>query len=322
MADAAFLRSSEAIELTVASAVQAGELRQLADGRAAYLKKASGAAAADANVKFTTVDQVTIPKTTGMCFLDGGKVFWDYSASKGHYKAVDDQDFYAGTAVGDAALNDTTMTVNLNVHPHYNVDVSRDSFITAIVGTQALGGLGLLRRGGAHNFTLDATNEAQKLDILSKNGFATAANAIVEFAFTVPSDGAGTVVDVNVGVANTTHATDADSITRYLFMHLDANATAIRFQSTDGTTTVASADSTATYAEGQTAAVRKEVWFDFRNPADVQVYVDAVNVLPATVFNVSLSAATWLLLAHIEKSASTDTYSFDLEWLRQRTARQ
>ncbi len=257
-----------------------------------------------------------------MCFLDGGPAYWDFSASACHYKQVDDQDFAIGSFVGDAALNDTSCTVNLNVAPRYKIDVSRDPFITAIIGTQALGGLALLRRGGAHDIVIDASNEAQKVDILSMDGFSIDSNPIVEFDFDVPSDGAGTVVDVNVGVANTTHASNADSITRYLFMHLDANATAIKFQSTDGSTTVAATDSTKTYTEGQTVVTRKTVWMDFRNKADVQIYVDGVNVLPATVFDLSAVAATMYLLCHVEKSASTDTYEFLLGSLRARTAKQ
>ena len=61
---------------------------------------------------------------------------------------------------------------------------------------------------------------------------------------------------------------------------------------------------------------------DLRNPADVQIYVDGVLVLDATAFNIDASAATWKLLAHIEKSSSTDAYDFDLEWLRVRFAEQ
>jgi hypothetical protein len=171
---------------------------------------------------------------------------------------------------------------------------------------------------------ISATNEAQKVDALSVDGFAPqTANAVVEFAFEVPSDGAGTVVDVSVGAASGTHASDADAITSHLFMHLDANSPNINFQSKDGTTTVASTDSTIDYTEGQALANRVEVWFDMRDPSDVQVYVNGANVLPNTVFNVAAAAAaSWSLLMHVEKSASTDTYEFQLDWLRARFSEQ
>lgn len=274
---------------------------------------------------FTTHGEYRLQKTSGITFLKGGRVYWDYSANTATYKKVNDRDFYLGRATEDAASTGPTVNVALNIDPPYDLDLMRDPFTTAIVGTQALTttGLQLLRRGGALDFLLSATNEAQKIDCLGQDGFAAGgANAIVEFAFTVPSDGAGTVVDVNVGVASTTNTTDADSIAQHLFMHLDANNTNINFQSKDGTTTVASTDSTIDYTEGQTNAVRKEVWFDMRDPADVQIYVDAVNVLPSSVFNVSAAASTWYLLAHIEKSSSTDTYEFQLDWHRARFAEQ
>lgn len=313
------IRSAEPVTLTVESAIAARTLAQLPDGRAG-IARTSGSPGDVVSFDVSGVWPVT--KTTSISLLKGGRVFWDYSAAAATFKRVDDRDFFAGLCVGGAASADTEVSVDLNAQPVYDTDISRDSTITAVVGTQALGGLGLNRRGGAHNFVISATNEAQKLDALCKEGFATGANSIIEFAFTVPSDGSGTVVDVSVGVASGTHATDADSIAKHLFMHLDANATAIKFQSKDGTTTVAATDSTKTYTEGQTLGVRKEVWFDFANPADVQIYVDGVNVLPATVFDVSASASTWYLLCHIEKTASTDTYELDLEFLRERRAVQ
>lgn len=177
---------------------------------------------------------------------------------------------------------------------------------------------GISRRGGTLYFVINTTNCTQKLDALSVEGFAKDANAIVEFAFRVPNDGSGSAVDVSVGAANATHATDADSITDSVFMHLDANNTNINFESDDGTTEVAATDSTTDYTEGSGLTVRKEVWMDFRNPADVQIYVDGVLMLPSTVFNVDASVATWKLLCHIEKTAATDGYEFALDWLRAR----
>lgn len=321
MADASFARDADRIRIVAAASVAVGELRQLADGRAAVY---AGQTAATSGTTITekTSGQYVVTKTAGVVILDGGRVYWDYSANAATYRKTNDRDFYVGRSVGDAASVDTSLTVNLNVDPPYDVDIARDPFVTATVGTQALGGLlPPQRRGGAHLLVLDATNEAQKVDALSLDGWDIAANAIVEFAFCVPSDGAGTVVDVSIGMASGTHATDADSIAQHCFMHLDANATAIKFQSKDGTTTVAATDSTKTYTEGQTAALRKEVWMDMRTPADVQIYVDGVLVLGSTVF--SMAAATALyLLAHIEKTSSTDTYTFQLDWLRARFAEQ
>lgn len=324
MADATFLRSESPHLITVAAAAAAGEVRQGPDGRAYFLgpNRATGAAIADANVPYTDNGQVTVTKTTGIQFLDGGRVYWDRSARKAHYKQVDDADFYIGVSVGDAGLSDDTMTVKLNVSQSRKVDLIRDPFTTAIVGTQALGGLALNRRGGALNLILDATNEAQKVDALSKDGFGIAANAIVEMMFNVISDGSGTVVDFSLGAANATHATDADSITNHLLIHLDANNTTINVQSkSTGKSTVTASDSLADYVEGAGNANRVEAWFDFRDPADVGIYINGVAVLTGTTFDLS-GATTLYLLAHLEKTSSTDTYQIDVDGAYVRTAEQ
>lgn len=316
------LRGIGVIRVQADATVPAFAVQQMPDGSAGVFDSAIGASSGDF-VDWSTNGTFTILKDTTTNILKGGRVYWDRSAGLATFRKINDRDFYLGRAVQDEALANPTVQVELNVDPPYDIDLARDSFITALVGTQALGGFALNRRGGAHDIVISATNEAQKADMLAIDGFAAGgANAIIEFAFCVPSDGAGTVVDINVGIASATHATDFDSIAQYLAMHLDANNTAIRFQSKDGTTTVASTDSTTTYTEGQSNAsgTRKEIWFDMRNAADVQVYVDGVNVLPATVFDVSAAASTWRPIVHIEKTASTDAYEFQLDWHRTRFA--
>lgn len=322
MADARFVRFWDEQLVTTQAAVGSGEIWQHADGRAVVYEDINAAGSGD-RVVFKASGHHTITKTAGVVILDGGRVYWDHSANAATFRKVNDRDFYIGRAVGDAASADVTVVVNLNVDPPYDLDVARDPHLTAIVGTQVLTGLSLWRRGGAHDFNITATNEAQKLDILSKDGFAAgAANAIVEFAFNVVSGGAGTVVDVSLGIASATHATDADSIAQHLFLHLDANNVNINLQSKDGTTTVTVQDTTIDYTAGNTVATRVEVWFDCRNPADVQCYVNGVLVLASVVFDVSAAASTWFLLAHIEKTAATDTYELYLDWMRARFAEQ
>lgn len=320
MADATFLRAQSPHLITVTSAVSAGEIRQGPDGLAYYLNSPSGASSGDANVKFTDNGQVTVTKTSGVVFLDGGRVYWDHSANSATFKRNNDRDFYLGRSVGDAASTDTTCTVKLNIPEFagYDYDLIRDSYVTALVGTQALGGFGLYERGGARKIVISSTNEAQKADALARGGFATAANAIIEGAFTVVDDGSGTAVDISMGIANATHATDADSITDSVFIHLNANDVNIYAESDDGTNEVNATDSTIDY----TAGTRVEFWLDMRNPADIQMYLDGVLILPFTTFNVSASTATWKLFFHVEKTSSTDTYEIDLDFLKARLAEQ
>lgn len=316
MAEAYKLNEGTAVPFTAGQAYAGGEVIQLADGRAAVVV---AAVTSGAQGSAYVTGEFAVVKTSGVVILDGGRTYWDYSANAAHYKKVNDRDFYIGRNVGDAASTATIMAVALNENPADDLDLARDAFATAVVGTQALGGLALNRRGGAHNIVLSATNEAQKVDALGKDGFARTANAIVEVLFNVIANGtAAAVVDVSLGVANGTNATDADAIAEHLFVHLDSNALAIKVQSKDGTTTVAATDTTTTFTAGSGNANRVEVWFDLRNEASIKVYVNAVQVLTGTTFRLDNATGPLRLLAHVEKTLSTDTYEIDVERLSAR----
>lgn len=322
MGEANFVREDDRVLVTPSAAVGAGEILQLPDGRASRYPYTT-AASSGTKIYCDPLKTISVPKTTGVVLLQGGRVYWDHSANTATYKRVGDRDFYLGRVVEDAGSTDATVNVALGIDPPYDRDLNTDTFLSAIVGTQALGGLEIYRRGAERGFVLSSTNEAQKLDLLGEEYWqagSSAANAIIEFAFNVISDGAGTGPDINIGIANATHATDADSITEHMFLHLDGNTVDLRLQSKDGTTTVASTDTTIDYTEGSGIANRVEVWFDMRSPADVQVYINGANVLPATVFNVAAATGPWKLLAHVEKTASTNTYELALHWLRARFA--
>lgn len=317
-AEATFLRESCDNRLTADAAIVAGEVYQLKDGRAAVYAGLASAAVGD-RVALQSEGKFTLAKQTGVVLLEGGRAFWDHSANVVTFRKVNDRDFYLGRLAADAASADATCIVDLNIDPRYDIDLRRDPFLSTNVGTAAAGGFGYpVQIGGAHVLELTATNEAQKSDLLSVDGFAKGANAIIEGAFRVLNDGAGTVVDFSLGVANGTHASDADAIAESIFVHLDANNVNILLESDDGTTEIAATDSTIDYAEGVNVANRVEVWIDMRDPADVQIYLDGVLALGATVFNVNASTGPWFLLAHLEKSVSTDTYKIAVDWLRAR----
>lgn len=323
-AAATLVRERDDIRANAPAAMISGELHQLKDGRAGFKKGLAAAASGDA-VAYQTTGQVVLPKTASIVLLDGGRAYWDRSASAVHFKKVNDRDFYLGRIVGDAASADTTCTVNLNVDPQYDLDIMRQPVLSALAGTAAAGGFGYpVRLGDCHILELTATNEAQKVDLLSVDGFAIGANAIIEGQFRVISDGASTAVDFNIGVANGTHATDADAITESCFLHLDENVTTILAQSTGSgsETDIAAVTTTKTYTEGSTVACRKEFWIDMRSEADIQIYIDGVLVLGSTVFDLSSSTGPLFLLAHVEKTSSTDTYKVAIDALRARFAEQ
>lgn len=329
MPEATFVRDWDKTRLTLLASLGVGELIQLPNGKAGYVDGTASYATGDKPI-LTSSGVVSVPKTNGIVLLDGGPAYWDASANALHYKPVNDRDFFAGTVVGDFASGDTIAYVNLNDRPQYLVDFGRgwseDAFISALVGTVAVSGCNIFRRGGGHTLVLSATSEAQKLDALAVNGFAPGAQWIVEGAFRVISDGAGTAADISLGIANATHATDADSITEHLFLHLDANNTNINLQSKDGSTTVTSTDTTIDYTESSTLANRVEFWMDGRTKSggatDVQCYINGALVLGSTVFNLAAAVGPLFLLAHVEKTSSTDQYELALDWLRVRIMQQ
>lgn len=325
MPEAVFVRDWDKTRLVLTASLGAGELIQLPSGQAGFWESTVGGSTGDTPT-LRTSGVCTLPKTNGIVFLDGGPLYWDHSANALHYKQVNDRDFYVGTSVGDFASGDTVGVVNLNQRVSYLTDLSRDPFITALVGTVAVSGCNLFRRGGGHTLVHSTTSEAQKIDALSVNGFAPGSQWIVEGAFRVINDGAGSAVDVNLGIASATHATDADSIAEHLFLHLDANNTNINLQSKDGTTTVAATDTTTDYTESSTLANRVEFWFDGRTKsggtADIQCYINGALVLGSTVFRLDNAVGPLFLLAHSEKTSAADAYELALDWLRVRIMQQ
>lgn len=309
--DARKVRDFDQEYALAAATISAYEVQQAPSGKAGFHD--NPVAVSSGNYYYLrTSGAATLTKTNGFNALKGNRAYWDHSANAVHYKKVNDRDFYLGRFAEDASNAALSCVVNLNDDPAYDLDIASDAHDTVIVGTQGLNTMGVFRRGGGHKMILSSTNEAQKMDMLSKDGFAKGANAIIEFAIEVVSDGAGSEPDFNIGVANDTHATTADDITDSIFIHLDGNSVNINAESDDGSTEVAATDTTIDYAEG----TRFECWIDMRNPADVDIYVNGSQVLSGSTFNVDASTATWKLLAHLEKTSSASTYEVDVDWFR------
>jgi predicted RecA/RadA family phage recombinase len=321
VADASRQRAGGTYNVTLAAAAAVGEVRQLPNGLAGWYRQTAAGSSGETK-PYETNGFFTVTKVAGVVLLDGGRVYWDHSANNATYKKVGDRDFYIGRAVGDAASADTTCSVALNIDPPYDVDIDRDPCLSVLVGTPAAGGFGYpVRRGGCWVLELTATSEAQKVDLLSRDGFDLSANPVVEFAFVIENDGSNATQDFTIGVASGTHASDFQSVTSFVAVSTVGNSTNINVQSDDNSTDVAPTDSTLDYTEGTAVAQRVECWLDFRSPADVQVYVNGANVLPATTFTAG-TTGTHYLIAHLEKTSGTDVYKVAVEWLRARLGEQ
>ena len=292
------------VDYTPAAALSAGDVIQLGDGRAAV---PSSDIAAGVLGAVSTEGVFQVDKTTGVVLLDGGRVFWDHSANKATFRAVQDRDFFIGTAVGDAASAATTCYVNLNVDQRVAIDIRSDGRAIP-VGTAAVNAFGALYANGVTpGLALTATSEAQKIDLLSDAARAVSANGIAEYIVRLGANGSTSAVDINIGVANGTNATDADSITESVFFHIDGGALDILAESDDGTTEVAATDTTIDITAGSAESNKFEFWIDMRNPADIQLYINGVNVLPASVFTLGAATGPLSLLVHVEKTTGTAT---------------
>lgn len=271
----------------------AGEMRQLPDGRACYAEHEI-AAGVLGSVKVSGV--VRLAKTADIAFLNGGRAYWDVSAGTATYKRdYGTADFYAGLVVEDVAGTEGYVHVDLNRMPVYTIDLLRDIFDTVVVLTA--GTPSLLSRGG-YEINFSATAEAQKVDMLSRDNLAVDVPVIAEFIFTMIDDGDAAAIDFNIGMANATHASDADAITESIFLHTDGDNTQVNLESDDGTTEVAATDSTVDYVLGTPV----EFWIDKRTEDDAILYVNGVRRLSGSAFDVKAATGPWKLLVHAEKS--------------------
>lgn len=310
MAEALLRQTGDTIDYTPTADVSGGQVLQILDGRAAVAATdiASGVKGA---VQVRGVARLA--KTASIVLLKGGRVYWDHSANAAHFKPANDRDFFVGIVATDAASSDTTVDVVLNVPQALLIDVNQHAFRTAVVktvvGSTTVEVPDVKSRGGSHSLILGTTAEAQKVDLLSVRGFAPGANVIVEGIVTVLTNSDNAAGDFNIGIANATHATDADAITESCFIHTDGNSLNINAESDDGTTEVAATDTTLDFAVGTPF----EFWIDARDPSDIQMYIDGVLVLGSTVFKLNAATGPLKLLAHLEKSSddSPGEYAID-----------
>lgn len=323
MADATRTREWDEFYLAAGAdnSVSAGEVWMLPSGEVGVYPKSKPAVSAGARITYETSGKFTFPKSTSVALLRGGRAYWDHSANEVTYKSVSDKDFYLGVVVNDELAANATVEVDINKKPQYKIDLQTSPFNSVISGTAAAGGFGYpVQLGGRHVLELTATSEVQKVDLLSVEGFDLAANPIVEAIFTIMSDGSNASQDFTIGVASGTHATDFQSVTSFVACSTVGNSTNINLQSDDNSTDVAPTDTTYDYTEGTGLSNQVEVWFDFRDPADVQCYVNGVITAVATL--TAGTSGTHYLIAHLEKSSSTDVYKVGVDRLCARVMEQ
>lgn len=302
----------DVLDYTPNAAVTGGEVIQLADGRAGVLPVdlASGEKGA---AETTGVWKVT--KAANLVWIEGGPIWWDHSANAATPNepiGAGDRDFYLGTAYLDATAAATEGYVNLNVQPRYIIDSARDNgdtvIVKTVVGSTTVEVPQVYNRGGMLFMQFGTTAEAQKVDWLSDRSFALASNWVCEILLELVTAADAAAVDIDVGVASGTHATDFESVAEFCAFHLDGDDLNIDAHSDDGTTDVAPTDTTIDIAAG--TPVRLTI--DGRNTSDVLFYVNGAEVLNATANLGNLAAASGPLFAiiHAEKTSDDSPLAF------------
>lgn len=293
MAEATNSSCGDIVAYTVTAAVVAGQVVQLPDGRAGI---AVDGYAAGSLGHFHTEGIFTVAKTASMVMLPGSELFWDHSADAASLLFGNDKDYFLGACVDDAASAATTVKVNLNKKPQATISFA-DGFVNANV--QTAGFPSISGAGDSVNMAFTTTAEAQKVDALSIRGISPSADGIVHMLICINTNSDASAGDLNFGLANGTHATDADSITESLFIHVDGGSANINAESDDGTTEVASTDTTVDFTAGTPFLAQ----WDLRNNEDIQLYINGVNVLPSSVFKLNAATGPLKLLAHMEKTS-------------------
>lgn len=308
--------------LSAAAAIAAGEVVQLPDGRAGVYAGQNAAAAGDPATLYTR-GRFAFAKTASIVLLKGGKAYWDRSANAVHFRPVQaDGDFYLGTIAADAASTDTTVDVDLNEKQNLVIEWGKgiwDSVTVLTAGTvipnTTTGVCGTDPGGSNTKFTFSATAEAQKVDALSRAAVPIGIKGVFEARVAIYNIGDNAALDINIGLANGTHATDADSITESVFIHLDGNSLNINAESDDGTTEVAATDTTVDAVDD----TYFEIWIDFRDNTDIQIYIDGVNVLPSSVFKLNAATGPMKALVHLEKTSDDTVADVRVESIGVRT---
>lgn len=301
--------------ITAPAAGEYGDVIQCSDGKAGVVLGADASSSSFSSGDIITVAKTgtfKVLKTASINLLTGGNVYWDRSAEKADFHAASG-DYFLGRVVEDAAAADTEVIVELNVKPQYQIELNETNFTSS-----ATDGLGVLQNTvGSKIYTMafDAVAEVAMAALLSDDSIPINDLGIAEFRVAVYDKGDDAALDINWGLANATHATDADAITESVFFHVDGNATTLNAESDDGTTEVAATDTTKE-AEDDTY---KECWIDCRDIDDIQLYVDGVNVLPDSVFKLNAATGPMKLLIHMEKTSNDTTADVRVDFARMRS---
>ncbi len=192
------------------------------------------------------------------------------------------------------------------------------------VETNGLGVLSSDEANGVLKFSADAVVEAATSALYMQAApIHPSTNPIIEFRMAIFDIGDDAALDINFGLANDTHATDADLITDSIFFHLDGTDLAINCECDDGSNETGATDTTLELTDDTYATFK----IDCTDLSDIKFYIDLedgngyTRVLSSTTFSVAAMTNTLTPIMHVEKTSNDTTYDVRFDWCRIRAGR-
>jgi len=304
----------DTINITADQAYTAGDIIQLPDGRAGQVIPSCISGELVGVRVFGVLRDVA--KSANLVWIKGDPIWFDKAAQAATplEPLGDSTAFYLGTAADDATAAAVLGNVILNVEPHYVIDSARDNgdtvIVKTVVGSTTVEVPQVQQRGGMTYMQFGTTAEAQKTDWLSARGFQVGSNWIVDILFELITAADAAAVDIDLGVASGTDATNFESVVTFAAFHLDGDDLNLDAHSDDGTTDKAPTDTTVDVVAGTPIHLK----LDGRDPTDVKYYVNAVEKLAAEADLGNLAAASLTsylrAILHAEKTADDSPLAF------------
>jgi predicted RecA/RadA family phage recombinase len=311
MAEANPYQEGRSIDYTPVAAVGAGEVVQLADGRAAV---ATTAIAAGVKGSVAVRGVWKIAKTDLQFMFPGERIYWDHSANAATViPSVSDEDFFVGTCLEAAAGGDATVTVVLNEDRPGIIDQRTSGGASLPIGALARAA----NLGGGMRFEIAATSEAEKVDWISDQSIGIDSDWTM-FADVNNDAVAGADVDFNIGLGDVTAATDFESVGTFVAVHLDGGSLNILAHSDDTNTDAALTDTTFDYV----VATKFHIAIVGTNPLLCEIYINGILNGGATdfVLDSAESAARLKAIVHAEKTTGTHVGTYTVSNLKVVTA--
>ena len=292
---------------------KSGQVVELPDGRAGVIASGNDRVAADEVAAFTR-GQFTCLKNTSAVILEGQHVWWDWANEEVQHSSVGAgaTGFPLGIALANATAAATTVRVQLNDRVLAKIHQDRGQWGSITVLTA--GTPSTVKLGGGSRLSFSATAEAQKVDLISDESIAIVDGMVFEAVVNVRDNGDHAALDLNIGLANATHATDADSITNSAFIHIDGNDLNIFAETDDTADEIAATNTTVDYVVGTAFFIQIRVNED----ETVDFFINGVAVLTSTLFTLLGAAGPMKALVHLEKTSNDTPGSVDVTdmWLR------